>query len=382
MRPKLWSDLGLRVPVFAFSHCRDVVAAVTNAGGIGVYGAALASSEQIDVDLAWIENATSGRPYGVDLLMPSKYVGSEEGELSEVAGRALVPDSHQEFLDDMMIRFGVPEFADAEDGDKVVGGTRYTAQQVEEALEIVFRYNPRLLVSALGTPPKSLTGRARERGMLLGALAGKVSHALAHKRAGVDVVIAQSYEAGGHTGEIGGMVLTPEIVDAVAPTPVLMAGGIGRGSQLAAALALGATGVWCGSVWLTTVESDVPPLMKEKLLQGRSDDTKRTRSFTGKPARFFRTPWVDEWDSPANPDPLPVPVHTIAVDPYLKRIERAAEIPGSRMDRGAGLLVSKPVGQIVGAMNRETTCRQTIADFMEECVAATERMTALLEEAE
>lgn len=381
MRSALWDALDIKVPVFAFSHCRDVVAAVTNAGGVGVYGAALASARQIDEDLAWIEQQTHGRPYGVDLLMPAKYVGADAGGLATDVGTSMVPEAHRRFLEELMQRYEVPELADANGHTGVAGGTRYTADQAREALEVAFKYRPKLLVSALGTPPESVITEARAHGMLVGALAGKVSHALAHKRAGVDVVIAQSYEAGGHTGDIGGMVLVPEVVDAISPTPVLMAGGIGRGSQVAAALALGAEGVWCGSVWLTTAESEVGPLVKQKLLAATSSDTVRTRSFTGKPARFLHTPWSDEWDSPETPDPLPVPVHSMAVTPYLVRIVRAANAPGSQPDRGAGLLASSPVGQIVGSMNRETTCRQVIMDFMEECVASTEQLMARLEDA-
>ncbi|HEY1973153.1 MAG TPA: nitronate monooxygenase family protein [Pseudonocardia sp.] len=384
MRPPLWDELGITIPVFAFSHCRDVVAAVTNAGGVGVYGAAMASTSQIDQDLAWIERETRGRAYGVDLLMPARYVGDESGHLDAERGATLVPEEHRRFLDELMRRHDVPAgngSARVADGPAVPGGTRYTAEEADEALDVVFRYRPKLLVSALGTPPAHVMARARDRGMLVGALAGKAAHAIAHQRAGVDLVIAQSYEAGGHTGEIGGLVLVPEVVDAVHPMPVLMAGGIGRGRQLAAALALGAEGVWCGSLWLTTVESEVPPLLKSKLLAASSGDTVRTRAFTGKPARFLRTPWSEAWDSPENPDPLPTPVHSRAIESYWRRIEHAADAPGARPDQGAGLLVSKPVGQVIGLLNKATSCRQVISELMEDCVAATARLTERLEEA-
>lgn len=381
MKSPLWEKLNLQIPVFAFSHCRDVVAAVTNAGGVGVYGAALASAEQIDADLAWIERETAGRPYGVDLLMPTRYVGDGDGDLSEESVVSMVPDGHRQFLDDLMRHHEVPEFSATTDGAGVTGGTRYTTDQVREALDVAFRHRPQLLVSALGTPPADVVAEAKSRGLLVGALAGKTAHALAHQEAGVDVVIAQSYEAGGHTGDIGGIVLVPEIVEAVSPTPVLMAGGIGRGSQLAAALALGADGVWCGSVWLTTVESEVDPLLKQKLLSASSSDTVRTRAFTGKPARFLRSAWSDAWESPDAPDPLPVPVHSLTVERYWQRIEHAAQAAGAHPDRGAGRLVSKPVGQVVGMLNKETTCRQVILDLMAGCVSATAQLTSRLEEA-
>ena len=374
-------ELGLTLPIFAFTHCRDVVAAVTKAGGLGVYGAALHSDSQIEVDLRWIEEQVEGRPYGVDLLMPSKYVGQESGGLDARKARDLVPEEHRAFVEELLARYEVPERdrVERDPRDVVAGGTRYSARDAESALECAFSFSPRLLVSALGTPPKHVVEAAHDRGMLVGALAGKVTHALSHQRAGVDIVIAQSYEAGGHTGDIGGMVLVPEIVEAIHPTPVLMAGGIVRGSQIAAALALGAQGVWCGSVWLTTAESDVVPLVKEKLFAATSSDTVRSRAWTGKPARFLRTPWSDEWDAPGNPKPLPTPLQSFAIDRALGRIAHGAEAPGASVDRGAGLLVSSPVGQGVGHLQREQTCRQVIVEMLEECVETVGRITDALD---
>ncbi len=372
--------LGLDVPIFAFSHCRDVVAAVSKAGGMGVYGAALHSDEQIAIDLKWIEEQVGGRPYGVDLLMPSKYVGQDVGGLDPEAAHSLVPEAHKAFLEDMMARHGVPHSEADDDAHGVFGGTRYTAHQAEGILEAVFSHRPTLLVSALGTPPAEVVERAHAVGMHVGALAGQVKHALRHKDAGVDIIIAQSYEAAGHTGTIGGMVLVPEIVDAVAPTPVLMAGGIGRGRQFAAALALGAQGVWCGSVWLTTVESELSDFMRQKLIDATVEDTARTRSYTGKHARFLKTPWSEEWDRPDTPDPLPTPLQSAAISKYLLRIRRVVNSGTAVPDQGAGLLASHPVGQIVGSLNRVTSCRQVIMDMMEEFIEATESIKGFLDE--
>ena len=375
------AELELKIPIFAFSHCRDVVAAVSKAGGLGVYGAALHSDSKIEVDLRWIEAQVEGRPYGVDLLMPSKYVGQESGGLDSRSLRDLVPEEHRAFVDALMVRYEVPERDRSERNprDVVAGGTRYSAKDTESALECAFRFAPRLLVSALGTPPRHILEAAHERGMLVGALAGKVQHALAHQRAGVDLIIAQSYEAGGHTGDIGGIVLVPEIVEAVHPTPVLMAGGIVRGSQIAAALALGAQGVWCGSVWLTTAESDVLPLVKQKLFAASSSDTVRTRAWTGKHARFLRTPWSDEWDAPGNPKPLPTPLQSFAIDGALARIAKGAEARSASADKGAGLLMSSPVGQGVGYLRHEQTCRQVIEEMLQECVDTVGRISDVLD---
>ena len=370
----------MTLPIFAFSHCRDVVAAVSKAGGLGVYGAALSSDSKLEVDLRWIEEQLEGRPYGVDLLMPTKYVGQESGGLDSRSARELVPAEHRAFVESLLARYDVPEPVPAQTGprDTVAGGTRYSAKDAESALECAFSFKPSLLVSALGTPPKPIVDAAHERGMLVGALAGKVAHALSHQRAGVDVIIAQSYEAGGHTGDIGGIVLVPEVVEAVYPTPVLMAGGIVRGSQVAAALALGAQGVWCGSVWLTTSESEVVPLVKEKLFAATSSDTVRSRAWTGKSARFLRTPWSDAWDDPDNPKPLPTPLQSFAIDRALGRIARAAEAPGASLDKGAGLLISSPVGQGVGHLTREQSCRHVITQMLEECVESVTRASDVI----
>ena len=142
----------------------------------------------------------------------------------------------------------------------------------------------RLIANALGSPPPDIIASAHDRGMLVAALAGKAAHATSHVAAGVDIVVAQGYEAGGHTGEIASMVLVPEVVDAVGPeVPVLAAGGIGSGRQIAAALALGAAGVWMGSAWLITSEyANLSPLpgLREALLKATSSDTVRSRIYS------------------------------------------------------------------------------------------------------
>jgi NAD(P)H-dependent flavin oxidoreductase YrpB (nitropropane dioxygenase family) len=206
--------------------------------------------------------------------------------------------------------------------------------------------------------------RAKEEGRLVGALAGKAQHAERHVNAGVDVIIAQGSEAGGHTGEIGTMVLIPEIVDAVSPVPVLGAGGIGRGRQMAAAMALGAAGVWCGSVWLTTVEAETHPVVKAKFLAATSSDTVRSRSRTGKPARQLRSAWTDEWDDPSTLAPLGMPLQPILVNEAIARIDRAAFQSGS----GAEKLANYFVGQIVGSMNETTTSAQVVLAMIDEFI--------------
>src|SRR6201999_359232 len=251
--------------------------------------------------LTWIEEQTGGKPYGVDLLLPPKYVGAEQGGIDATQARELVPEQHRAFVDDMLARYGIP--APTEPPRPIGGGLNISPKGYEPLLEVAFAHRIRLIASALGPPPPDLVERAHDQDVLVAALAGTTRHAQRHAAAGVDLIVAQGTEAGGHTGEVATMVLVPEGVASVSPTPVLAAGGIARGRQVAAALALGAEGVWCGSVWLTTEEAETVPVVKEKFLAATSSDTVRSRSMTGKPARMFRTAWTEEWERADSPDP-------------------------------------------------------------------------------
>jgi len=317
--------LGVEYPILAFSHCRDVVAAVTNAGGFGVLGAVAHTPKQLEIDLTWIEGHVKGRPYGVDLLLPQKYEGADEGGLDRDTLRQLLPAEHQAFVDDILARYQVPEL-DAEQQEAVarLGGMNVSPKGYGPLLDVAFDHDIKLVASALGPPPAELVERAHEAGVVVAALAGTPQHALRHNEMGVDIIVAQGTEGGGHTGEIATMVLVPQVVDAVAPTPVLAAGGIANGRQVAASMALGAQGVWCGSVWLTTEEAETAPVIKEKYLAATSKDTVRSRSITGKPARMLKTKWTEEWERPDGPGPLGMPLQPLLVSEAQARINRAA----------------------------------------------------------
>lgn len=353
--------LGVEFPVMAFSHCRDVVVAVSKAGGFGVLGATAFTPEQLEVELDWIEDELDGYPYGVDVLIPQKYVGSDEGGLSRQSLVDLLPEEHMKFLDGLLERYGVPVLPQDDEGRD---GVSLAGPGVNHLLDVALSHPIGLVASALGPPPPDLVERAHDRGILVAALAGKKQHALRHKAIGVDLVVAQGYEAGGHTGEIASMVLVPEVVEAIAPTPVVAAGGIASGRQMAAAMALGAQGVWTGSVWLTTEEAETHPVVKEKFLAASSSDTLRSRSMTGKPARMLRTAWTDEWESSASPGPLPMPLQPILTASAQQRILRASTMPGS----GAAQLVGYFVGQVVGSLDRVRPARQVLLDMIEEYV--------------
>ena len=375
MRTPISDLLDVEFPILAFSHCRDVVAAVSSAGGMGVLGAVAHTPERLETDLKWIEEHAGGRPYGVDLLIPTHYVGDDAGGLDGTSLRSLIPDEHKQWLDELLERYGVPALPAEEDtGVREFAGMRIDPKSMAPLLDVAFRHRIGLIASALGPPPPHLVERARSAGVPVAALAGAVEHAVAHRDAGADVIIAQGTEAGGHTGQVATMVLVPEVVDAVAPTPVLAAGGIGRGRQVAAALALGAQGVWCGSVWLTTAEAETPPVVKDKYLAAGCGGTVRSRSITGKPARMLRTAWTDEWERFDSPDPLMMPLQPILVGDALRRINRVAHHEGS----GAHELVTYFVGQVVGSMRAVQPASRVVLDMVDEFIDTVQRLDGLL----
>jgi NAD(P)H-dependent flavin oxidoreductase YrpB (nitropropane dioxygenase family) len=369
MRTPICADLGIEYPIFAFSHCRDVVVAVSKAGGMGVLGASTFSPEQLEAELKWIEAELGDVPYGVDVLVPARYVGAESGGRSRRDLVAEIPTVHKEFVDSLLDRHGVPRIPDDE---RRKSSGSVTHRGAKRLLEVAFAHRIRLVANALGPAPDFMIEGAHERAIAVAALVGSPQHAERQMSSGVDVVVAQGYEAGGHTGEISTMVLVPQVVDTVAPLPVLAAGGIADGRQVAAALALGAQGVWCGSVWLTTPEAETHPAVKEKMLRATSRDTLRSRSTTGKPARQLRSAWTDAWEAPENPDPLPMPLQGVLVSEARDRIDRAAE-----KSAGARELANYFVGQVVGQMNTPTTCRQVMLNLVEEYVDAVDRLTVV-----
>jgi NAD(P)H-dependent flavin oxidoreductase YrpB (nitropropane dioxygenase family) len=371
MRTGICDQLGMEYPVLAFSHCRDVVAAVSRAGGFGVLGATILTPEQLEIELRWIDEAVGGRPYGVDVLVPEKLTGMEKGARFDGAALAeLIPEEHRRFLDSLLQEYGIEPTAGDGDADDAANASRegmaagLTGEGAVRLIEVALTHPIRLVANALGAPPAEMIKAAHAADVPVAALAGKRAHAERHVAADVDIIVAQGYEAGGHTGDIATMVLVPEIVDAVAPRPVLAAGGIARGRQMAAAMALGAQGVWTGSVWLTTQEAETHPVVKEKFLAATSSDTIRSRSITGKPARQLKSAWTEAWDGPGSPGPLPMPLQPLLVDYALHRINRAAAAGAP----GAVQLVNYFVGQVVGSLDAVRPARQVLHEMIEEYV--------------
>ncbi|MEQ8494046.1 MAG: nitronate monooxygenase [Gammaproteobacteria bacterium] len=380
MKSPVCARFGIDFPLFAFSHCRDVVAEVSRAGGMGVFGAAGMTAERLEEELSWIDQHVDGKPYGIDLLVPDKVLGKDEAFDAERL-LASVPGAHKQFVSGLLERHAI-DAAGLEEGRR---GTLHLGRNLhpsgaEEAMAIAFRHPIRLIANALGVPPARMLELGREHGVAVAALVGAREHAVRQVAAGVDLIIAAGGEAGGHCGEVATMVLVPEVVEAVSAisdVPVLAAGGIVTGRQMAAAMAMGAAGAWTASVWLTTHEAETNPVVKEKMLAASSRDTVRAKSRTGKPSRQLRSAWTAAWEAPEAPAPLPMPLQSLVSEPPLAKVDKLAQ----QGHAGARELATYWVGQGVGLMHEARTVRAVVQDFQEDFLAACERLGSLLEDA-
>ncbi|HVA75937.1 MAG TPA: nitronate monooxygenase family protein [Acidimicrobiales bacterium] len=377
MKSELCEMLGIEFPIFAFTHCRDVAAAVSRAGGMGVLGALAFSPEQLEIELSWIDEHCGGKPYGVDVVMPVKSADREAGlhdekQLAQQL-RGMISQAHWDYVEKILADHGVPPLSEEPDagssaGDPLSSGVLgWTEATGTPLIDVALAHPISLLASALGPPPKEAIDRAHEQGVQVAALIGRVEQAVRDVQKGVDIIIAQGYEAGGHTGEVASMVLVPDVVDAVAPVPVLAAGGIATGRQMAAAMALGAQGVWTGSIWLTVSEANTGEIAMDKLLAASSTDTVRSRALTGKPARQLRTAWTEAWEAPESPGTLPMPLQFILNNYAMRRIQRSNNRE----------LTGMPVGQVVSRMNKVRPSKDVIYDMVEEYI---DTMTRLAQE--
>ncbi|WP_417322145.1 nitronate monooxygenase [Erythrobacter aureus] len=363
---------GADFPLFAFSHCRDVVAAVSKAGGFGVLGATRFSPDQLEEELAWIDAHVEGAPYGVDVLVP-EVIDPRVRELSDNKSRAAAIDPcYQGFVNRVLGEFGIAPEPEMPILRERMG---ITPENGLALMEVAFRHPIRLIANALGIAPPAMIEKGKRRGVPVAALVGAKEHAIRQAEAGVDIIVAQGTEAGGHCGEVPTLVLIPEVVRELARAghdmPVLAAGGIMTGGQMAGMMAAGAQGAWTGSIWLATPEAETSETFRDKMVAARSRDTVRSRSRTGKPARQLRTAWHDAWDSSGGPGTLPMPLMGMVSEPAFARIEREAAAGND----GARELVSYFVGQGVGLVEQVRSSRQVVQDFREEFVEAVGRLT-------
>ena len=372
MKNELCERFGIEFPIYAFTHCRDVVVAVSKAGGLGVLGAVGFSVDQFKTELDWIDEHIGDKPYGVDIVLPNTYTGAGEMDLDKLAGQLedMIPDGHREFVTQMLDDHGVPKLPEDEERSSGLMGWN-AATAVPQVEEILTHPNVVMVANALGTPPPDLIAQIQESGRAVGALCGTPAQASRHAAAGLDFVIAQGYEGGGHTGDIGSMVLWPQVIDAVHPVPVLAAGGIGDGRQMAAALAMGAAGAWTGSLWLAVEEAAASPAQVQSYFDATSKDTVRSKSYTGKPCRMLRNDWTEAWADPETPDTLGMPLQMMAVSEAMAR--------GGRYPDKAQDVAFNPVGQIVGTIDKRRRSADVVLEMVEQAVDSLERTQRLLE---
>src|SRR6201993_3363895 len=375
MKSPICAMLGIEFPLLAFSHCRDVVAAVSRAGGVGVLGATVHSPESIEQELKWIDDHVDGKPYGVDVLIPENISTSGEKHVTWKSLEARIPSQHRDFTRDLLKKYDIELSTTSVDDNQPQPFDAETALQL---LEVSFRHPIRLIANALGVPPKEMIEMGKKHGGPVAALVGAKEHALRQVAAGVDILVVQGTEAGGHCGEVSTMVLVPEVIKAIKPirdVPVLAAGGIMTGRQMAACMAMGAAGVWTGSVWLATVESETSEIFREKMIASSARDTTRSSGRTGKPAPQLPSVWTDAWDkSPDSPGALPMPLQTlVSTDPF-NSIDRAAASGNAK----ARHLVSYFVGQGVGLIDSVKSAGSVVQEFKEDFLEAVEHMNALI----
>jgi NAD(P)H-dependent flavin oxidoreductase YrpB (nitropropane dioxygenase family) len=377
MKSPVCDMLGVEFPLFAFSHCRDVVAAVSRAGGFGVLGATTHTPETIERELKWIDDHVDGKPYGLDVLIPENTSTSGEKDITWKALESRISSEHRSFTRNLLDRHGV-ELSITPISDNQP--QPFDTTRALEVLEASFRHPIRLIANALGVPPKAMIDMGRRHGVPVAALVGAKEHALRQVAAGVDVLVAQGTEAGGHCGEVSTMVLVPEVIEAIKDirdVPVLAAGGIMTGRQMAACMAMGAAGAWTGSVWLATIESETSEIFRDKMIAASSRDAVRSKSRTGKPARQLRSVWTDAWDrDPKSPGTLPMPLQSIISRDAFNSIDRSAAAGNAK----ARELVSYFVGQGVGLIDSVKSAGAVVQEFKEDFASAVERMNALLEE--
>tara|TARA_B100000686_G_scaffold273979_1_gene291833 strand:+ start:453 stop:1592 length:1140 start_codon:yes stop_codon:yes gene_type:complete len=377
MNSKICEMLDIEFPLVAFTHCRDVVVAVSKAGGCGVLGAVGMSPEQLEQELKWIDEHIDGKPYGVDVLIPNKMVGKDEKfDAEKLVG--MIPQEYADFRADVLENHDIPS---PELRTIDTGGSGFAANTqsggAKALLDVAFNHPIKLIANALGVPPDWMLEMGKENDVKVAALLGTAQHAINQVEAGVDILVVSGTEAGGHCGSVSTMVLIPEVYEAIQPygdVPILAAGGIVTGKQMAAAMTMGASGAWCGSVWLTTVESEIHPIVKEKMIAANSSQTVRSRSRTGKHSRQLVSPWTEAWESDKAPDPLPMPLQPMVAEPALAKVNKLAE--GGH--DGAKGLATHWVGQGVGLMNASISASDVVQEFKEDFISAYERLNGFI----
>ncbi len=379
MKTPICEMFDIEFPLIAFTHCRDVVVAVSKAGGMGVFGAVAHPPDRLEEELRWIDEHIEGKPYGIDLIVPNKMAEVSAGGLNRNKVEAAIPQEYFQFAAGILAQHdisaeGLYSFRD----ETFRASQNMQASGAAETLEVAFSHPIKLVANALGVPPKIMLEMGKRHDVRVAALVGAKKHAIRQAQAGVDILIAAGGEAGGHCGDVSTLVLIPEIHAAIQPygnIPILAAGGIVTGRQMAACMAMGAAGAWTGSVWLTTSEAETNPVVKEKMLHASSRDTVRSKARTGKYSRQLRSPWTDAWETEDSPAPLPMPLQSLVTEPALGRVDKLSQSGHA----GAKDLATYWVGQGVGLMNRQMSAAAVVQEFKEDFFNAFVRLSDALE---
>ncbi len=357
LRTKLCDMLEIEFPIIAFTHCKDVAVSVINSGAFAVLGEAMHTRDEIAADIQWIRERIDGKPFGIDLVLPASVPPSDT--LEQLIAK--IPELQKEFAQQIKEKYDVPD----PKGPIALhqwGGLNQDMARAQ--LEVLLDEEVPVICSGLGSPA-FLLDAAHERGIKVFGLIGKTRQAKRQIEAGVDAVIAQGYDAAGHTGAMGTFSIVPEVVSIAGDTPIIAAGGVTTGRHLAAALCLGASGVWTGTLWLASRESDVDMIIKEKLLAASAEDTTYSRSISGMTMRTLKCPWTGEWATPEAPPVLPPPYQMLLSSDYIQ---------GANDNRRADLM-TEAAGQGVGFVTTMKPARQIVFDMVEEALTAFDAVT-------
>jgi len=351
LRTKLCEMLGIELPVVAFTHSTDVAVAAINAGGFAVLGEAMRTADEIEADIRRIRDRVDGKPFGVDLVLPKSAPPSGTPE----ALMAEIPDAHRDFARGIKEKYGVPD-PTGPVALRQWGGLSKKMGQAQ--IDVLLDERVPVIATGLGSPD-FLIGAAHERGLRVFGLIGMVRQAERQLARGADAIVAQGYDAAGHTGAMGTFSIVPEVVSIAGDTPVIAAGGVTTGRHLAAALCLGAAGVWTGTVWLASPESDIDPLVKQRILTATGDDTTRTACISGKTMRILKCPWTEEWSRPGAPQILRSPYQMLLSSEYIQGAN----------DHRRGDLMTEAAGQGVGFVTEPRPTRRILHEMVEDARA-------------
>ena len=370
LRTRLCDILDIEYPVILAGMggvaTAELVAAVSEAGGLGVVGAASMPAEEIERQVRRIRDLTS-KPFGVDVLLPSGVAAAPRAESKEQGAEKApaqvnatpkrpleyLPAPYQEFVHNAEHEFGLPEKGADQDwsqGMRRLGQGDFSKRQVEAILELKVP----VFAAGLGNPAPWAEAFHAQGGKVIG-LVGNVKNARRIADGGADVVVAQGTEAGGHTGRIGTMALLPQVIDAVAPTAVCAAGGIGDGRGIASALAMGADGVWIGTAFLVSREATWPDLLKQRILAATEEDTRVTRLYSGKTMRNINNPLIEYWES-QKLDALPMGMQGIVSGEIMQGARQADKLE----------LLMNPAGQISGMLKEMRPAKAIFEEMVAE----------------